>query len=261
MWFYPNESYPGTQTGIAQVDPPRHAPLTGDGEAYDPGVMAAAHQTLPLPAIARLTDLDNGRQVTLRINDRGPPNPARLISVTPRVAELLGMNGAARVRLEVLREETQAAVDEVGGRPKLALAAAPVESVQAVDLPSPGQASASPAKTVPGPGSSDLVKPARPLPVTRLPEQVLQGAPEPGRIMLLLGAFTNAGPARLQASSVSGLAPTIVTERAGRSVTYTVVAGPYETIPEADAALERAIRAGVNGARLVIEEQTAQAAD
>ncbi|HKM65412.1 MAG TPA: RlpA-like double-psi beta-barrel domain-containing protein [Acidisphaera sp.] len=260
VWFYPDEAYKATQTGIAQIDPRRHAPLTADSEAYDPDALAASHQTLPLPAIARVTDLDNGRQIEVRINDRGPPNPARLISVTPRAATLLGMTGPARVRLEVLHEETQAAIEGVGGAPKLALVAAPVGSVQVTDLPPPGQTA--PPQAAPFAGSPV----ATPVPVsaaalTRLPQRVLQGAPEPGRIALLLGTFTNAGPAGMQAAAVPGLAPRIERERTGRSVAYTVIAGPYDAILDADAALDQAIRAGVTGARLVIEAQSGGPAD
>jgi rare lipoprotein A len=249
VWFYPDEAYSATQTGIAQIGPRRPALLTADGEAYDPDALAAAHQTLPLPAIARVTDLDNGRQLDLRINDRGPPNPARLISVTPRAAVLLGMNGPARVRLEVLRGETDAAVESVGGGPKLALVGAPVGSVQATALPPPGGTTAS----VPTPVGAGVV--------TRLPETVVQGAPEPGGIVLRLGVFTNAGPARMQADAVRGLGPRTDIERTGRSVSYTVTAGPYASIADADAALDQAVRAGVTGARLAVEAQSGGAPD
>lgn len=260
VWFYPDEAHSVTQTGIAQVDPRRHAPLTADGEAYDPEALAAAHQTLPLPAIVHVTDLDNGRQIDVRINDRGPPNPARLVSVTPRAASLLGMSGPARVRLEVLREETQAAIEGVGGAPKLALVAAPVASVQATDLPPPGQTA--PPQAAPSARSQAATAvPVSAAASTRLPERVVQGAAEPGGIVLLLGVFTNAGPAGMQAAAIPALAPRIERERTGRSVTYTVVAGPYDAIPGADAALDQAIRAGVTGARLVIEAHSGGAPD
>ena len=95
--------------------------LTTDGEAFDQTALAAAHQTLQLPAIVRLTNLENGLQVLVRINDRGPATPHRLIEVTRRTATLLRFPGdaAVRVRLEVLPAESHAAVDAVPGAPKL----------------------------------------------------------------------------------------------------------------------------------------------
>ena len=61
--------------------------LTADGEAFDQSALAAAHQTLQLPAVARLTNLENGLQVMVRINDRGPATPHRLVEVTRRTAD------------------------------------------------------------------------------------------------------------------------------------------------------------------------------
>ena len=116
-------------------------PLTTDGEAFDQTAMAAANQTLPLPAIALVTNLETGRQVKLRINDRGPPTPRRMLAVTRRVAQLLGFppSGVARVRLQVLESESQAAQNALPGAPKLAIATAPRGAVAAASLaPPPG---------------------------------------------------------------------------------------------------------------------------
>ncbi len=74
----------------------RPPPLTTDGEVFGQGALAAAHPTLQLPAIARLTDLETGRSVLVRINDRGTPTPRRLVQVTKRIASLLGMPADGR---------------------------------------------------------------------------------------------------------------------------------------------------------------------
>ncbi len=100
IWHYPEESvrYDKTGLGVVEAGSPR---LTADGERYDPDAMAGAHRTLPLPSVARVTDLDTGRQVLVRLNDRGPDDPGRLIALTPRAASLLGIpsGGEARVRV------------------------------------------------------------------------------------------------------------------------------------------------------------------
>jgi rare lipoprotein A len=89
VWYYPRDSYQGEETGLATVYGPDHPDLTADGEVFDQSALAAAHQTLQLPAVARLTNLENGLQVMVRINDRGPATPHRLIEVTRRTATLL----------------------------------------------------------------------------------------------------------------------------------------------------------------------------
>ena len=139
VWYYPRESYQQQETGVAMVYPSGHADLTADGEAFDQTALAAAHQTLQLPVVGRLTNLENGRQVLVRINDRGPATPHRLIEVTRRTATLLDFpaDGVARVRLEVVPTESYAAVDAVQGAPKLEVSTAPLGAVQQSELPRP----------------------------------------------------------------------------------------------------------------------------
>ncbi|MGH7210703.1 MAG: septal ring lytic transglycosylase RlpA family protein, partial [Acetobacteraceae bacterium] len=132
IWFYPQQSFSYDETGLAAVYGPRHPPLTTDGEAYDPQAMAAASQTLQLPAIARVTNLENGRQAVVRVNDRGPASPSRLIALTPRAAALLGVpaDGTAQVRVQVESGPSQALAQALQGPAgRLAIAAAPVGAV------------------------------------------------------------------------------------------------------------------------------------
>jgi rare lipoprotein A len=67
--------------------------------------LTAAHRTLPLPSLVKVTNLDNGRQLIVRVNDRGPFVQGRIIDVSKRSAELLAMRrgGTARVRVEFLQ--------------------------------------------------------------------------------------------------------------------------------------------------------------
>ena len=92
--------------------------MTTDGEVFDQTALAAAHPTIQLPAIARLTNLENGREVTVRLNDRGSGDPHRLVEITRRTAHLLDMppDGVARVRLHVLPDESHAAAEALSGR-------------------------------------------------------------------------------------------------------------------------------------------------
>jgi rare lipoprotein A len=79
--------------------------LTASGETYDMGRLTAAHRTLPLGTRLRVTNLDNGRIVRVRVNDRGPYVPGRIVDLSCAAARLLDMvdRGIALVRLEVDR--------------------------------------------------------------------------------------------------------------------------------------------------------------
>ena len=101
VWYYPRDSYEGQETGLATVYPSGHPALTADGEAFDQTALAAAHQTLQLPAIARITNLENGLQVLVRINDRGPFVANRLIDLSYTAAAKLDMIREGTTLVEV----------------------------------------------------------------------------------------------------------------------------------------------------------------
>lgn len=81
-----------------------HGKKTASGELYDMYAMTAAHTTLPIPSYARVTLLNSGKSVVVRINDRGPFHSARIIDLSYAAAYKLGYikNGSARVRVERL---------------------------------------------------------------------------------------------------------------------------------------------------------------
>lgn len=83
-----------------------HGKPTASGERFDQNALTAAHRQLPFGTYVRVTHLGNGRQVTVRINDRGPFGKGRIIDLSRRAAEQLGMlrQGVAPVRLETLND-------------------------------------------------------------------------------------------------------------------------------------------------------------
>lgn len=96
------------QIGIASWYGGRHqGRLTASGEVFDENRLTAAHRTLPLVTWARVTNLENGRSVEVKINDRGPYVDGRVIDLSARAAEALGMTqqGLARVRIEALPQQ------------------------------------------------------------------------------------------------------------------------------------------------------------
>lgn len=108
--YYPQERFSMVETGIASwYGPNFHGKRTANGEIYNQNDLTAAHRTLQMPSIVRVTNLENGKSVVLRVNDRGPFKRGRVIDVSKRGAELLGFigNGTARVRVEVLEKESR----------------------------------------------------------------------------------------------------------------------------------------------------------
>tara|TARA_A100000164_G_C21840829_1_gene740044 strand:+ start:142 stop:1137 length:996 start_codon:yes stop_codon:yes gene_type:complete len=108
--YKPFETYNYTQTGVASwYGPDFHAKLTANGEMYNQNDLTAAHKTLQLPSIVRVTNLENGKSVIVRVNDRGPFARGRIIDMSSKAAELLDMKraGTAKVKVEVLGDESR----------------------------------------------------------------------------------------------------------------------------------------------------------
>lgn len=107
--YYPMESADGySEVGIASwYGPGFHGKLTANGETYNQKAMTAAHKTLPLPTLVKVENLENGKSVVVRVNDRGPYSKGRIIDLTEVAARRLGMidKGTAKVRVSVLSED------------------------------------------------------------------------------------------------------------------------------------------------------------
>ena len=104
-WYYPQEDATYDNTGIASWYGPKfHGRRTANGEIFDMDLLTAAHPTLPMPVRAKVTNLENGRSVIVRINDRGPFAKDREIDMSRHAADLLGFKekGTAKVRVQYL---------------------------------------------------------------------------------------------------------------------------------------------------------------
>jgi rare lipoprotein A len=97
---------PIVQTGIASwYGHPFHGRRTASGEIYDMHAMTAAHKTMPLPSYARVRNPANGREVIVRINDRGPFKPGRIIDLSQAAAKRLHITGTAPVEVTRLTHD------------------------------------------------------------------------------------------------------------------------------------------------------------
>ena len=104
-WYYPQEDATYDKTGIASWYGPKfHGRRTANGEIFDMDLLTAAHPTLPMPVRAKVTNLENGRSLVVRINDRGPFAKDREIDMSRHAADLLGFKekGTAKVRVQYL---------------------------------------------------------------------------------------------------------------------------------------------------------------
>jgi rare lipoprotein A len=135
---------------------------TANGELYDPNQLTAAHRTLPMPSLVRVTNLDNGRALIVRINDRGPYAQNRIIDLSRRCAQLLGFQqkGTAKVRVQILAKESEALADaarhgELATTVADAIETNPTGAVSPAAVPPNTQvASAEPVQTQPLPPQS-----------------------------------------------------------------------------------------------------------
>jgi rare lipoprotein A len=101
---------PPAQKGLASVYSEHlNGKRTASGERYDSDSLTAAHRSLPLGAEVRVTNLDNGKSVRVRVNDRGPHIQGRIVDLSSRAAAALGMrSGVARVKVEILAQPAHA---------------------------------------------------------------------------------------------------------------------------------------------------------
>lgn len=216
------------ERGVASwYGPGFHKERTSTGEPYDMYAMTAAHKTLPLPAYLRVTNLQNGRSVVVRVNDRGPFVGNRIIDLSYTAAAKLDMlrNGTAMVELR--------AIDPA------APLAAPLTIVPAAEAaaPAPGAASTAPASAVStaAPAAAATVPPA---------------------LFVQAGAFSDPANAERLAERLRGGSYGKVFVRddqiAGRRM-YRVRIGPVPDVAEFDRVVAALERAGINDAHLALD--------
>lgn len=108
-WYYPAHEPSYNKEGKASwYGPGLEGNKTASGEIFSSKELTAAHPTLPIPSIVEVTNLDNGKIVNLRVNDRGPFHSKRIIDVSKAAAAELDMlkTGTANVRVRLLADET-----------------------------------------------------------------------------------------------------------------------------------------------------------
>ena len=262
-WYYPREQPDYDETGIASwYGPNFHGQRTANGEVFDANAISAAHRTLPMPVNVRVTDLETGKSLVVRVNDRGPFARGRIIDLSVGAAKLLGFygKGTARVRVTyvgraALPGRTTPAGPETPAEIASALPAAPAGTVQVAALdPLPGLPQEPPVDIhplpAPAPESAMSAADAQPYGVV-----THVTVPAETHLYVQLGAFSSAAnakrlKARLAAAQGVFISPI---DRRGQRL-YRVRIGPFDDVGEADTALANAVKSGGTDAKIVVDQ-------
>jgi rare lipoprotein A len=247
MWYYPKADYDYDETGIASwYGDDFHGKLTANGEIYNKNELTAAHQTLPMPSLVRVTNLDNGKSIVVRINDRGPYANGRIIDMSQRGAQLLGFEkqGTAKVRVQILAEESQAIADASKRMGSRAASEQMQENI-------PQQAPVDSVQVEPLPNNNIGAVESKPI----YPEQTVQQVPVSGtgQIYVQAGAFTMKENAIKLQQKLSSLGNVQMTQVKVNGIDFYRVRIPAGSVDQADRVLQNALKAGVQSPRIVVD--------
>lgn len=267
--YYPKEDYKYRETGIASwYGDEFHGRLTANGEVFNMNAVSAAHRTLPMPSVVRVTNLENGRSMVVRVNDRGPFVKDRILDMSHRGADLLGFRGqgTVKVRVEILEDESRKTKEAALRGQRLVTAQlldgaeedpAPPALVTAADMgqqpapPANGQVAAVPTDTrADDPARFAELSPASGPEAAGRPVFVQTGA---------YAVFDNAVRAQSAIAAIAPatiaptIAPTIGQAASDGLRLYRVRLGPFASQTAADSALEQVVKRGYAGARIVAD--------
>lgn len=278
QWYFPKVNYAYDETGVASwYGEAFHGKRTANGEKFNMNKVSAAHQTLPLPSVVRVTNLENGRSLIIRINDRGPFARGRILDLSKRAAELMGFadKGTAMVRVQVLPEPSRKAALEVGAGKLPDFDPPPPKAAPSVDVTvetlrtpdgvaiAPGVAQggsvagAPPFSGITASGAGEPTpSPAFTADVGKVDDQVtLVPVSTRPRIFVQAGAFAsydNANRVRARLS-VLGADVAITQIYVTNRPFFRVRVGPLDSVDEADRKLAQVIAVGIPEARIVID--------
>jgi len=257
LWYYPQAHYEYSETGIASwYGPGFHKKKTANGEIFDQNIPSAAHKTLPLPSVVVVTNLDNGRMLKVRVNDRGPFVHGRIIDLSKRAAELLGLHqtGTAKVKVETLVAESIALAS-------LAASRTPVTEIKVsavlrdnVEKKSLMPASSLLPKLRNSPSISVSSSPCKDPADSELMMDHSGITSLPHAIYIRLGAYAHATDAyKLQYSLKKYSSSRIQQVTEGARKVHKLELGPLPNVAKADAILDELIAKGYTDAKIVVE--------
>jgi len=249
--YVPKEEPAYEATGTASWYGPRfHGRLTADGEVFDRNKLTAAHPTLPMPTTVRVTNLENSREVVVRVNDRGPFVGSRLIDLSERAAEVLGFKekGTAEVRVTYLGR-ADGKSSPIAPPPKtapdvataIASAEPRVQTASFLPVVSPDPAPSPKPAVVFAPGSAPV------------PETDIHPVVGVTSYFVQAGAYTSFDNANHVLVALKSLGASISALMKNGEALYRVRLGPFGSVGDAGAALVRVQELGHNDARIVVD--------
>jgi len=264
VWYYPKDEPDYEETGIASwYGPGFHGKATANGEVFDENEVSAAHRTLPMPSVVRVTNLGNGRSIVVRVNDRGPFAHGRILDLSRRAAQLLGFerDGTARVRVTLLQIESEQAraISRGDAAPRAladagpAPAAAPSAAVQVSTVAPPS--GATPTRTRRGSAVATVRPTSAAATLGATDDATVLSLPvERTALFVQAGSFQNLENANRLTARLSPLGRSDIqrAEVAGQ-VYYRVRLGPLSSVEQADMMLARVIDAGYPGSQIVVD--------
>lgn len=259
-WYYPREQPDYDETGVASwYGPTFYGHRTANGEIYNAGDLTAAHRTLPMPVNVRVTNLDNGKSLVVRVNDRGPYAKGRIIDVSEQAAKLLGFykNGTARVRVTYIARSTRpdgAPLPSNDTPPEIASAipAVPAPKVDSLALATvAGAPVAPPVQLASLPAAAPDPVPADAGPPTGQVTQV--PVPAATHLYVQVGAFSSYENAMRLRDELGGDLRISTIQHNGQKL-YRVRTAPLDSTSDADAALARLSGLGSNDAHIIVDQ-------
>ena len=239
QWYYPSDDRGYDTTGVASwYGPGFHGLSTANGEPYDQDGLTAAHKTLPLPCYVEVTNLENGRQLVVRVNDRGPFVGTRLIDLSRRSAQLLGIDRAGTAKVRVRRVfPDNATIAALAPKFTTAVVYADADRKQPASAPPPVVVANTPVPV------ATVAVPAA-VPVVLAPATVV-----PANVFVQVAALSDQGRAAWLSGYLKSYGSTVV-ERAAAGL-WRVRLGPYQSRAAATPILAQVQAAGYTAAVIV----------
>ena len=258
VWYYPERNLTYDETGIGSWYGDEFAgKLTANGEIFDPELVTAAHKTLPMPSVVRVTNLENGKSLVVRINDRGPFVAGRIIDLSREAARRIGYeeDGLARVRVQVLAEQSlrleklakNGEFPSVDGTRTTAMPEVVAAAKPKVNLTAKSNTGRSAYSSNNGQSALDLLSQSR-------VGEVISVAPVTTQIWVQVGAFHSESSAASVLAQIETLGNGEISPllKAGQTL-HRVRLGPVQTVSEADKLLGGVMNIGFSGARIVVD--------
>ncbi len=250
-WYHPADDRGYDITGVASwYGPGFHGLSTANGEPYNQDGLTAAHKTLPLPCYVEVTNLENGRQLVVRVNDRGPFIGERLIDLSRRSAQLLGIDRAGTAKVRVRRVYPDAVTIAALAPPKPVVVAAAASLTAALSTSATAPASTGVDVTIIAvPPSAPAVALPASQPLSSGSPLVTAGSTASGTIFVQVAALSDQGRAAWLSGYLKPYGATVI-ERASAGL-WRVRLGPYQSRSQATPILAQVQAAGYTAAQIV----------